>query len=165
MSLADGLTGLANRRHFDGRLDTEWRRAARTRAPVALVLADLDHFKAYNDADGHLAGDDCLRAVARALAETVQRAEDLVARYGGEEFAVLLPSTSAGDAALVAERLRLAVERLERRYGPSPAERVTLSAGVAAGVPEPHSRPESLIADADRALYAAKQRGRNRVER
>ena len=164
LSLLDGLTHVANRRQLDARLDAEWRRAARAAAPVSLVLCDIDFFKPYNDTYGHLAGDDCLRAVAEALATCVQRAEDLVARYGGEEFAVLLPGTSAAEAERIAERLRRAVEALRVPHAESRvAELLTLSAGVATAYPIPRSDPQSLIAAADRALYRAKADGRNRV--
>jgi diguanylate cyclase (GGDEF)-like protein len=165
LSLADGLTRIANRRHFDARLDAEWRRAARTAMPLALILADLDHFKAYNDAHGHLAGDDCLKRVTRTLGAEVKRADDLVARYGGEEIAILLPGCELAEAQALAERLRAAVEELDLRHERSPFGRVTLSAGVAARVPEPHSQPELLIDEADRALYRAKHAGRNQVAR
>ncbi len=164
-SLADGLTRIANRRHFDSRLDVEWRRAARAGEPLALVLADLDHFKPYNDAHGHVAGDESLRTVAASLVAAVQRAEDLVARYGGEEFAILLPGIGLDEAGELAERLRAQVEALALAHDRSPHGRVTLSLGVAAVVPDPSSRPETLIEAADRALYRAKNAGRNRVSR
>ena len=162
-SLADGLTRIANRRHFDSRLEAEWRRAARGSMPLALILADLDHFKAYNDAHGHVAGDECLKAVTAALAESVHRADDLVARYGGEEIAILLPGSHLADAIELAELLRARIEALDIRHDGSPLARITLSLGVAAVVPEPASSPAKLIDAADRALYRAKAAGRNRV--
>lgn len=159
----DGLTGIANRRAFDEVLERECRRAARAMEPMALLLVDVDHFKAFNDHYGHLAGDQCLRAVAMALAGAVQRPGDLPARYGGEEFAVVLPGTELEGAASMAERLRTAILALniahaENSAGPS----VTISVGVAALFP-PMASPAELIARADRALYDAKHQGRNRV--
>jgi diguanylate cyclase (GGDEF)-like protein len=164
LSLADGLTGIANRRHFDHRLVAEWRRATRSRAPVSLVLADVDQFKLYNDSQGHLAGDECLRAIASALGTVAQRAQDLVARYGGEELAILLPGTDAADARLIAESARAAVECLRIEHSAGAQRWVTLSLGVATVVPQPPLEPETLVAAADRCLYRAKANGRNRVE-
>ena len=164
LSLVDELTRLANRRHFDARLEAEWRRAARAGTVVSLVMADIDFFKPYNDAYGHPAGDEFLRAVGAALAAAVQRAEDLVARYGGEEFAVLLPGTSAIEAEGLAERLRRAVEDLGLPHGHSAAaDRLTISLGFATTHPSPHSSSSGLVDAADRALYRAKAEGRNCV--
>lgn len=160
----DGLTGVANRRHFDETLEREWRRAARSGAPVALLLADIDCFKAFNDAYGHLDGDDCLRRVGQVLRAGAQRAEDLVARYGGEEFAVLLPGLDEEAAAAVAERLRQRLEELGIAHERSTvAPSVTLSGGVSALVPRRGLAPSALVAAADSALYRAKQAGRNRI--
>jgi diguanylate cyclase (GGDEF)-like protein len=164
LSSLDGLTGVANRRRFDEVLELEWRRASRSGAPVSLVMLDLDYFKDFNDAHGHLAGDERLRLVADALSSTVGRAGDLVARYGGEEFVVLLPGTTGRDAAALAERLRAAVEALKLPHDASPTSEVaTLSAGVATAFPEERASPEALLAAADAALYRAKREGRNRV--
>jgi len=125
---------------------------------------DIDHFKAFNDHYGHLAGDDCLRRVAQVLAQNVKRPFDLVARYGGEEFAVLLPDTAAFGALQVAENLRQAVEVLNIANSHANAvRRVTISGGVAAAVPKSESQPACLIAAADACLYRAKREGRNRV--
>lgn len=164
LAALDSVTGLANRRQFQDTLAHEWRRALRDRTPLALIMVDIDYFKAYNDGLGHQAGDDCLRLVARALAETARRPGDLVARYGGEEFALILPKTDAQGALDLAERLRLKVQALDVPH-PHPAAEghVTISAGVAAVVPIPSEVPDSLTAAADRALYRAKQAGRNRV--
>jgi diguanylate cyclase (GGDEF)-like protein len=162
LSLEDDLTGIANRRSFERALIDEWNRAKRHEQPLALVLLDLDHFKDLNDRLGHPAGDDCLRRVGAFLAESIKRSGEIVARYGGEEFAILLPGVDADIAVRVAETLRDGIERLSIPYGPG-ARRMTASAGVAAMVPRAASSPESLVASADRALYAAKHSGRNCV--
>lgn len=165
LSLSDPLTGLANRRRLDGALELEWRRLARARRPLSVLLVDVDAFKAYNDSLGHPQGDECLRRVARYLADGVHRAGDLVARYGGEEFAVLLGGTSVADAAAVAGRLRAGVEALAIPHPASPVGGVvTVSVGVAGQVPGIDGPcPAELVGAADRALYAAKRAGRNRV--
>jgi diguanylate cyclase (GGDEF)-like protein len=164
LSFSDALTGLANRRRFDAQLDTEWRRMARERTPLALLLADVDFFKAYNDNLGHGAGDACLVSVAEVVRHTASRASDLAARYGGEEFVLLIPGLDAAGALAYAERLRLACEA---RALPHPASSVapvvTLSVGVACCIPDHDTEPSSLFAAADAALYRAKQGGRNRV--
>ncbi|HWW62003.1 MAG TPA: diguanylate cyclase, partial [Thermoanaerobaculia bacterium] len=136
ISAEDGLTGVANRRHFDQALVLEWRRSARSRMPVSLLLIDIDFFKAFNDACGHQAGDDCLRRVAQTLRDTLQRAGDLVARYGGEEFAVLLPDTDAAPAAQIAEVLRERVEAMNVTHPAATYDHVTVSIGVSTTVPE-----------------------------
>lgn len=164
LSLTDALTEIANRRHFDGTLEQEWRRAQRAGLPLSLVMLDLDHFKAYNDAYGHLAGDRCLHQVARTMRESLRRAGDLAVRYGGEEFVLLLPETDAHGVAQLADRLRAAVEALEISHAYSPvAPRVTASIGVATVLPRDGVVPEMLVEAADRALYRAKHDGRNRV--
>jgi diguanylate cyclase (GGDEF)-like protein len=164
LAVRDGLTGLANRRSFDDKLDSEWRRAQADGGSLALLLADVDHFKAYNDTYGHCRGDECLKTVARALEAQVFRPTDLAARYGGEEFAVVMPLTGLDGALYVAERIRQAVVELDLPPAPvSGAERVTLSIGVAAIVPGPDAAPVDLVHAADSALYRAKRGGRNRV--
>ncbi len=163
LSLEDDLTGIANRRSFERALADEWNRARRHELPLALILLDLDHFKNLNDRRGHPAGDDCLRRVGRFLAETIKRTGEVVARYGGEEFAVLLPAVDAAGAIRVAESLREGIERLGIPYGSGAGRRVTASGGVAALTPTENLTPESLVANADRALYAAKHSGRNCV--
>ena len=164
-SLTDGLTGLANRRHFDRTLARDWERHRREGIPLACILMDIDRFKHYNDIYGHMAGDDCLRVIAGIIAATVSRGGDFAARYGGEEFVVLLPGTDASGARLIAERVRDAVERQAIAHaGGGPGRVVTLSAGVSAVVPgQRHPSAQTLVDLADEALYAAKNRGRNRV--
>ncbi|MGV8899177.1 MAG: diguanylate cyclase domain-containing protein [Burkholderiaceae bacterium] len=164
LSNTDGLTGIANRRSFDFVLAQEWNRAQRAGATLSLVMLDVDKFKHYNDYYGHLAGDDCLRALASALAKTGRRAGELVARYGGEEFVVLLPDTSAPEALEVAHSIQrevwsLALPHAEMRLGI-----VTFSLGVASLVPTTQYTSEYLVRQADLALYRAKKRGRNCVQ-
>jgi diguanylate cyclase (GGDEF)-like protein len=160
----DGLTGVANRRIFDNRLKEEWTRAARLGTPLSLLMLDIDFFKAFNDLHGHLGGDECLRAVARAISAQALRPGDLVARYGGEEFAVILPGVLSEGAVAVAEKMRAAVSSLEiHDPGSAVAGHVTISAGVASCTPRRDGTPTELIAAADAALYDAKHAGRNRV--
>lgn len=161
LSLEDDLTGIANRRSFDRALSDEWNRARRREHPLALILLDLDHFKELNDRRGHPAGDDGLRRVGAFLAEAIRRSGEVVARYGGEEFAILLPATDAEGAIRVAESLREGIEQLSIPYGNG--RRMTASCGVAAMIPARTLTAESLVASADRALYAAKHGGRNCV--
>jgi diguanylate cyclase (GGDEF)-like protein len=163
LAMMDGLTSVANRRAFDERLQTEWNRAARSQRSLALLFADVDYFKQYNDSQGHLAGDDCLRRIAYAISKYAARASDLCARYGGEEFAVLIPETTLEAAAELAEAIRAEVLRLAIPHPTSPARYVTISIGVACAVPVVDLHQIRLIADADRALYQAKHSGRNRV--
>jgi diguanylate cyclase (GGDEF)-like protein len=161
---SDGLTGLANRRHFDVILDREVRRLARSGAPLSLIMMDVDYFKKYNDCYGHVAGDDCLRQVAEAVEANTHRAADIVARYGGEEFAVLLPETGHRGAVQLAERIREAILRARIPHDGSPvSDRVTSSFGVASVLCAPLYSPQDLVALADEHLYRAKSNGRNRV--
>jgi diguanylate cyclase (GGDEF)-like protein len=158
----DGLTGLANRRSFDATIDREWRRAQRLRTPLALLMMDVDHFKAFNDHYGHLAGDDCLRQIAAALGKCARRATDLIARYGGEEFACILPETGAEAARSVAQRILEEVRACRVRHAPSSEfEYVTLSIGLAVSVPNAREPISELIRKADALLYQAKHAGRN----
>jgi diguanylate cyclase (GGDEF)-like protein len=165
LSSLDGLTGVANRRHFDLVLKQEWRRAIRDATPLSLILIDVDFFKAYNDTYGHQMGDECLKRVADSLKGVLKRPTDLIARYGGEEFVVLLPKTGIEGTSALAEEMRTAVEALRIAHARSQVtDRVTISLGVATIVPNRDSSSTELITEADRALYGAKQEGRNRVK-
>lgn len=160
----DELTGVANHRAFRDQLRQQWRRTARSKLPLTVLMIDVDGFKAYNEEMGRQAGDECLRQIATALLHQLQRPGDVLARFGGDEFAVLLAETDAAGGLAVAERLREAVAALQLTWGgPSASQRVTISVGVATTIPIPQEQPESLTAAADRALAVAKRRGRNRV--
>jgi diguanylate cyclase (GGDEF)-like protein len=163
ISITDGLTGVANRRRFDAMLANEWARAARLNQSLAIGLMDVDWFKQYNDHYGHQAGDECLRQVARLLAENIGRTGDLVARYGGEEFVFIAPATN-GEAALdMARRVCQSLRALEIAHALSAFGCVTASIGVAAVSPADGNTPDELLRAADRALYAAKEQGRNQA--
>ncbi|WP_017715995.1 GGDEF domain-containing response regulator [Kamptonema formosum] len=159
---SDSLTGIANRRHFDESLRREWKRSARDTLSLSLIMCDIDCFKFYNDTYGHQAGDDCLKLVAGAIGRALKRPADLVARYGGEEFAALLPNTDLDGALRVAESIHLEVRQLKIVHAQSSvSDYITLSAGIACTVPNYTESPATLISAADRALYQAKERGRN----
>jgi diguanylate cyclase (GGDEF)-like protein len=161
----DGLTGLANRRSIDSYLEHEIARCIREDRSIAAIMIDLDHFKAYNDHYGHLAGDNCLKTIAEMLRNEIKRPGDLVGRFGGEEFCAILPNTDRDGALFVAESLRSTVENLQISHEGSPDTKlVTLSLGVAVHLPRPAFPIDQLLGDADKALYHAKQSGRNRVE-
>ena len=165
LSIRDGLTGLYNRRRFDEVFDMEWRRSMRSMRPLALLMIDVDHFKDLNDSYGHQRGDDCLREIARVLEDQPRRGHDMVARFGGEEFAVLLPGADVPGALRVAENIRRAVEGQKMEHKRSPTGPcVTVSVGVSSRTPQVGETPETMLYDADMALYMAKQLGRNRVE-
>jgi diguanylate cyclase (GGDEF)-like protein/PAS domain S-box-containing protein len=170
ISIHDSVTGIYNRRYFNDFLEKAWARAMRERTAVALVIADIDHFKAYNDHYGHVQGDECLGRVAQAMSSAVRRTSDALARYGGEEFAAVLGETDLAGAVHVAEGLRAAVAELALAHECSPvADHVTISVGVAAALPKPSSAgdpdgPIRLLRTADAALYRAKAQGRDRVE-
>jgi len=165
ISNTDGLTGIANRRHFDQTLAHEWARAQRAQTPLSLIMLDVDVFKHFNDHYGHLAGDACLQALALTLAQTGGRREgDLVARFGGEEFVVLLPASDAQAAMEVARQIQQAIQALALPHEGAPFGIVTVSFGVASLVPQRDQAPEELVRRADRAMYRAKQAGRNRIE-
>jgi len=160
----DGLTGVPNRRIFDERLDAEWRACRRSGSPLSLLMVDVDHFKLYNDHYGHLDGDQCLKAIASALASSVERGRDMLARFGGEEFVCLLPDTDLEGAKHIAEKLRQAVEGLAIPHVESKtAATVTVSLGVATTAECDALEPPDLLKVADEQLYLAKQSGRNRV--
>ena len=166
LALTDALTGLSNRRAFDEALEREWRRARREQRELSLVLLDLDDFKSINDTHGHQAGDECLRRVASALTSIARRPGDIAARYGGEELALILPATGAAGAMLVAEQVRAAIEGLRFPDG-SVGFVTTASIGVATAQKNASigaAGPFHLLQTADRAMYQAKQNGRNRVE-
>ena len=158
----DELTGLSNRRHFEEALAEEWARAQRARTPLALVLVDIDHFKALNDTLGHTAGDRALQAVARVIEQCARRPGDVAARYGGDEFAVLLPGGRAAHVHALAEEIRAMVEALALPHPRHPLDHVTVSVGVTALVPA-DAADSALVDAADRALYRAKAGGRNAV--
>jgi len=163
-SYVDGLTGIANRRYFDVALDRELRRAQRQGGQLSLLLIDIDSFKAYNDQFGHQAGDACLSAVAQALADNLKRPADVAARYGGEEFAAILPDTSIEQATLHANLIREYIVALAMPHAPDAHwSTVTLSIGVASVDKDGVNTAGALVDAADRALYAAKKGGRNRV--
>jgi diguanylate cyclase (GGDEF)-like protein/PAS domain S-box-containing protein len=163
MAITDALTGLANRRRFDQELTTEWLRAARELQPLSLLMMDIDKFKLYNDAFGHIRGDGCLKQVAEACMDVVCRPGDLVARYGGEEFVIILPNTPAAGALAVAHELAESV-RHRRLPHPGSAHRiVTVSIGCVTAIPSYGRHAADLLDRADQALYLAKARGRNCV--
>jgi len=165
LSSLDGLTGVANRRQFDEILEQEWQRSARTNMPLSLIFADIDYFKRYNDHYGHQAGDDTLKQVAAALRQTVHRPADLVSRYGGEEFVMVLPDTTLEGAVAVANKVLQSVRDLHIPHeNAEDSDRVTLSIGVATLNPKENEKPDMLVEAADKALYRAKETGRNRVE-
>lgn len=162
LAAMDGLTGIANRRHFDEMMEREWRHAIRSREPLALLMCDVDYFKSYNDTYGHQSGDDCLKAIASAIKHSLLRPGDRVARYGGEEFAVILPQSDLASAEQVAQRILDAVRQLAIPHdGPKASGRVTISIGVASLLPERADRLPQLLEAADKALYAAKEAGRD----
>lgn len=159
----DGLTGIANRRHFDEVLEREWRRAMRQGEELSILMCDIDYFKNYNDTFGHLGGDECLRQIANTLVGAIDRGGDLLARYGGEEFIAVLPGTSLNGASFVAAQMRKAINQLAIAHPGSPFGHVTMSFGIASAVAMPETDPQQIIGAADLALYKAKNSGRNRV--
>ncbi|MDR6610450.1 sensor domain-containing diguanylate cyclase [Pseudomonas synxantha] len=161
LALKDALTGLANRRQLDAFINVELGRARRSLSDLALLMIDVDHFKAFNDRYGHLAGDECLRKVSAIITDNIKRPGGLAARYGGEEFAVVLPGTDYVGAFLVAEKIRRAVLQAGIAHSDSSEGTVTVSVGVGASNAASQVRPEELIDAADKALYVAKASGRN----
>ena len=163
MAATDGLTGLANRARFDAMLAYEYSRHVRSGADLSLIMLDIDHFKAFNDAYGHVAGDNCLNDIARAISAVVLRGTDTVARYGGEEFVLLLPDTHLIGAVVLAEKVRKAISDLAIPHKYSSAKHVTASLGVASCGRHKMTSPWDIVIQADQQLYAAKADGRNRV--
>ena len=167
LAQTDPLTGLWNRRRFEVEIEREWRRMARDRLPAAALMIDVDYFKAYNDSEGHPAGDRVLQQIAKVLSDTFRRGGDAVCRYGGEEFFVLLPGMTPAEAQAAGERTRRLVEELGIHHGHSPHRVVTISVGCVSAQPDSQAGPSGymqLIESADQAMYRAKQAGRNRVE-
>ena len=164
LSSQDGLTGIPNRRSFDQFIERSWKYSMREQQHLALIMVDIDCFKAFNDNYGHLKGDDCLVLVAKTLLTSIRRPIDLVARYGGEEFMAVLPDTDKDGALLVAERMRKGIEQLAITHEYSEvAAWITISIGVAEIIPQPSDLILEFIESVDTALYQAKQAGRNRV--
>ncbi|MFB6364740.1 diguanylate cyclase domain-containing protein [Paenibacillus elgii] len=164
ISSIDALTGLANRRFFDERFAKEWRHAMRFSTPLSVILLDIDYFKRYNDTYGHHGGDACLKYAAEAMRRAAKRPGDMIARYGGEEFVIVLPVTDGPGALHVAERMRSEVEQLRIPHrGSAVSSFITASLGVATMIPVRDVSPRELIIHADKALYQAKQEGRNRA--
>ncbi len=165
LSAYDGLTDILNRRSFDELLQKEWRRSTRDGTPISLLLIDIDHFKLFNDNYGHQGGDKCLKKVAKKLDDTIYRSADFVARYGGEEFAVVLPGTALAGAAEIAGKLCAGVEELHITHEfSSVANCVTISVGVSVIYPSDKNKPNQIIEAADKALYLAKEGGRNQFK-
>ncbi len=166
LSVTDPLTGIANRRCFHDFLEREWQRGLRNKTPLGIVLCDIDFFKLYNDNYGHQQGDVCLKSVATALKKALLRPADLVARYGGEEFVAVLPETDEDGAVNVAKRMNSNVEALGLPHAASKvADHVTISVGAVSAIPDSEFTPDLLVSAADKALYEAKENGRNRVAR
>jgi len=164
LSAIDGLTRIANRRSLDRSLAIEWQRARRKREPVGFIMADIDHFKVFNDTYGHQAGDECLRIVASLIKDHARRPGDLAARYGGEEFALVLTNSTAEQAGIIAEQMRKKIMETTIKYENSVLTNITASFGVASMVPgQGQASPDALILEADQAMYRAKKSGRNRV--
>ncbi len=164
LSLLDGLTGIPNRRRFDAYLGQELRRSAREKTLLSLIMVDIDFFKLFNDHYGHLAGDDCLKKVAQALAKALMRPADMAARYGGEEFSCILPETDASGAFAVAEHFLERVKELAIPHQHSiAAKRITVSCGIVTLTPSQATTAAEIIGHADELLYQAKAAGRNRI--
>ena len=162
LSMTDGLTGIANKRHFNEYFEKELHRAIREKNPLSIILVDIDHFKKFNDCYGHIVGDDCLIKVANTLKNSFRRPADLVARFGGEEFSIILPNTD--EACEYAITCKTAIEALKIPHEQSTtSDVVTVSIGMSSITPNTNSTAIELIQNADKALYRAKESGRNRV--
>jgi diguanylate cyclase (GGDEF)-like protein/PAS domain S-box-containing protein len=165
LSFKDGLTGIANRRMFDLRLDTEWASARRSNQPLSLIVLDIDFFKKYNDLYGHVQGDNCLTNIAQTLNLAAARPKDIAARYGGEEFVLLLPETDENAALHVAERCHCLIKKLKIPNEKSGVSQfLTVSIGVGTINPPAGMEPKNFIEAVDKLLYVAKHKGRNRIE-
>ena len=165
LSLTDGLTGIANRRMFDQRLETEWSDSLRSGKPLSLVILDIDHFKQYNDAHGHVAGDECLKRIAGVLHDIARRPRDVVARFGGEEFILLLPETDAAAAHALAQACASGIAGLKIPHGGmGTSDLVSASMGVGTATARGDGAARGFVEAVDRMLYAAKSGGRNRIE-
>ncbi|WP_338447831.1 diguanylate cyclase [Niallia oryzisoli] len=161
----DGLTNIANRRYFDHYLITEWERAKDSSLPISMIIVDIDFYKKYNDSNGHLAGDGCLKQIAKILEAAVENSIGLAARIGGEEFAIVLPETDLSQAKMMASKIQSTISVMKIPHESSPISSfITVSIGVSTMVPTTASKPEELILKTDKALYTAKKKGRNRVE-
>ena len=161
LAITDGLTGISNRRNFDQKLFDEWHRAIRMQQSLTVIMIDVDHFKKYNDCYGHQAGDACLEHVAALLMDSCNRNNDFVARYGGEEFAMILPETTT--PSVVIEKLFQILKELAIPHEMSEFRQITLSAGISIRTPNHDENPSVLICEADKALYSAKNLGRNQA--
>jgi diguanylate cyclase (GGDEF)-like protein len=161
LTITDGLTGISNRRNFDQKLFNEWHRAIRMQQSLTVIMIDVDHFKKYNDCYGHQAGDACLKHVAALLMDSCNRNNDFVARYGGEEFAMILPETTT--PSVVIEKLFQILKELAIPHEMSEFGQITLSAGISIRTPNHDENPSVLICEADKALYSAKNLGRNQA--
>ena len=165
LSFKDSLTGIANRRMFDTVIEQEWSAARRHQQPLSLVIIDIDHFKQYNDHYGHIRGDDCIKRVASALRESATRAKDFIARIGGEEFVLVLPETDAAAAIKIAERCRSRIFKEQIEHQDSTTSHIlTISLGVDTIIPGHDDDVMAFVEKVDQLLYAAKRKGRNRIE-
>ncbi|WP_206484272.1 sensor domain-containing diguanylate cyclase [Thalassotalea sp. G2M2-11] len=162
LSYSDGLTQVYNRRFFDLELERTWRIAMRKKKEIALIIFDIDYFKEYNDSFGHMAGDDCLKSIAKVATQVASRATDRVFRYGGDEFIILLES-SQNTSISIAEKLISAVVKLDMQSHLSNEDKVTISVGVSSVLPSPSNQPYELLKSADLALYQSKEKGRNTI--
>ena len=161
-SYQDGLTGIANRRFFEDSYQREWLNAQREQQPLTLILLDIDYFKQYNDHNGHLLGDACLKQIAQILKKSVSRPRDLVARFGGEEFVLILPDTSQASAIEVVERILQSIRTADICHSSSPLDqRLSVSLGVKTIIPTQKNDKMAFLKEVDQNLYLAKERGRN----
>ena len=163
LSMLDQLTGIPNRRNFDGRMNIEWSRAIREKMSIGFMMIDIDRFKTYNDTYGHPQGDKALIAVAHCISGVLKRSSDFAARWGGEEFSVLLPNADSAGGMMMAEKIREAVEAMEITCADGTITKVTISIGVNTHIPSPDFTIEEFVSRADRALYESKHAGRNKV--